>query len=82
MIAMESLQQKCMPWTLYPLHQYPYSQYSSLDISLGTFKENLFSDQSFLALQSFPLFSWSQWMVSSNYCEEKLDAGHSYSLTL
>ena len=42
-----------------PKHQYPDSPYSSLYISFGTDKENLFEDQSFLCWWSFPLFSWS-----------------------
>ena len=41
------------------VHQYPHSPYSSLSISFGTDKENLFEDQSFLCWWSFPLFAWS-----------------------
>ena len=37
--------------------------------------------QNFLGWWSFPLFSWSLWLIQQYYCKEKLDAGHSYSLT-
>ena len=43
--------------TFTPKHQYLYSPYSSLYISLRLDKENLFYNQSILGWRSFPLFS-------------------------
>ena len=60
-----------------PSHQYPYSPYSSLYVSIGLDKENLFYHQSFSGWQSFPLFLWYWWMIQQYYCKDNLDAGHS-----
>ena len=45
--------------TLTSLYQYPYSPHSSLYISFGADKENLFNNHSFLGWQSFSLIFWS-----------------------
>ena len=49
----------------YPLHPNIsiYILYTSLYVSFGTFKENLFNNPNFLGGWSFSLFSWSQWMI-------------------
>ena len=60
---------------LYPsIHAHPFSQYSSLYISFGTDRENLFINQSFFKFDDQFFYSYShEWF--SNYCREKLNAG-------
>ena len=65
-------------WPSTPWSQYAYSPYSSLQLSTGIEKENLFNNQkSFLSWWSFPLFSWRYCLIQGWYCMEKLDASRS-----
>ena len=61
-----------------PKHQYAYSPYCSLYISLGADKENLFNNQSFFSWWSFTLFLWPYFLIQGWYYIKKLEASHSY----
>ena len=69
--AIKPLQSNISIFILHTVHQY---------ISFGTDKENLLNDQSFLSCWSFPLFTWTWWLIQQCYSKEELDPGHCWGL--
>ena len=65
MLSISTLTSVCIFFLLFSIHFLWYWQ--------GEF---IYQSQ-LLRLWSFPLFSWSKWMIHQYYCKEKLDAGHS-----